>query len=44
MIPTPCLRHARGPPLWDMPEAARDQLDPQREPAPAYEFDQRVAW
>lgn len=34
---------ARGPPPSDM-SAARDQLDPQAHLAPAYEFDQRIAW
>jgi hypothetical protein len=43
-IRPPAIAPARGPPLWDMPEAARGQLDPQAQPAPAYEFDQRVAW
>ncbi|MGH8702563.1 MAG: transposase [Burkholderiales bacterium] len=41
-IHPPAIAPARGPPLWDMPEAAR--LDPHAQPAPAYEFDQRIAW
>ena len=40
----PRLMPARGPPLWNLPDAARDPLDPQAQPAPAYEFDQRIAW
>ncbi len=43
-IRPPAIAPARGPPLWDMPEAARGQLDPQAQPAPAYQFDQRIAW
>jgi len=34
---------ARGPPLWETPEAGQDQFDPQAQPAPDYEFDQRIA-
>ena len=33
-----------GPPLWELPDAARDHFDSQAQPAPAYEFDQRIAW
>ena len=40
----PAIAPARGPPLWDLPDAAWDHFDPQAQPAPAYEFDQRVAW
>ncbi|MCC6193394.1 MAG: transposase [Burkholderiales bacterium] len=35
---------ARGPPPWNLPEPARGQLDPQAQPAPAYQFDQRITW
>jgi hypothetical protein len=35
---------ARAPPLWDRPEAGQGDFDPYAEPAPAYEFDQRIAW
>jgi len=35
---------ARGPPLWEMQETGPDTLDPQAQPAPDYEFDQRIAW
>jgi hypothetical protein len=35
---------ARGPPLWEMQDAGRDEFDPQAQPAPDYEFDQRIAW
>lgn len=42
----PTLAPARGPPLWDLPVAgqALQGIDPQAQPAPDYEFDQRVAW
>jgi hypothetical protein len=39
----PPLAPARGPPLWEMP-AGEDRFDPQAQPAPDYEFDQRIAW
>jgi hypothetical protein len=35
---------ARGPSLWEMLDAGKDQFDPQAQPAPDYEFDQRIAW
>jgi hypothetical protein len=35
---------ARGPPLWEMADAGRDEFDRQAQPAPDYEFDQRIAW
>ncbi len=38
------LTAARGPPLWDMPDAGQRDFDPQAQPAPDYEFDQRIAW
>jgi hypothetical protein len=40
----PRLAPARGPPLWEMPDAGKDRFDPQAQPAPDYEFDQRIAW
>jgi len=40
----PRLMPARGPPLWEMQETGPDTLDPQAQPAPDYEFDQRIAW
>ena len=39
----PRLMSARGPPLWQMPDAGQDEHDPQGQPAPNYEFDQRIA-
>ncbi len=40
----PRLLPARGPPLWEMPGTEPGEIDPQAQPAPDYEFDQRVAW
>lgn len=45
----PRLAPARGPLLWALPvgdqaERETDPPDPQAQPAPDYEFDQRVAW
>ncbi len=40
----PRLRTARGPPLWEMAGALPDKSDPQAQPAPDDEFDQRIAW
>ncbi len=40
----PRLAPARGPPLWEMPDAGKDRFDPQAQPTPDYEFDQRIAW
>jgi len=40
----PRLQPARGPPLWEMAHALQDESDPQAQPAPDYEFDQRIAW
>ena len=40
----PSLKPARGPPLWVLPGSEPDEIDPQAQPAPDYEFDQRVAW
>ncbi len=41
---SPRLLPARGPPLWEMAGIVPDKSDPQAQPAPDYEFDQRVAW
>ena len=40
----PHLLPARGPPLWELPDSKPDERDPQAQPAPDYEFDQRIAW
>ena len=40
----PHLMPARGPPLWAMQGAGPGTIDPQAQPAPDYEFDQRIAW
>ena len=40
----PRISPARGPPLWEMSDAEQEQFDPQAQPAPDYEFDQRIAW
>jgi hypothetical protein len=40
----PPLAPARGPPLWERSATEQRETDPQAEPAPDYEFDQRVAW
>ena len=40
----PPLAAARGPPLWEMPDPGKDRFDPQAQPAPNYQFDQRIAW
>ena len=40
----PRIAPARGPPLWDMPDARAGGFDPHAQPAPDYEFDQRIAW
>ena len=40
----PRLAPARGPPLWEMADAGQGEFDPQAQPAPDYEFDQRFAW
>ena len=44
--PVPLRAPARGPPLWEVPVPgqAEREADPQAQPAPDYEFDQRVAW
>jgi len=38
----PRIAPARGRPLWDLPDAGPGSFDPQ--PAPEYEFDQRITW
>lgn len=43
-ISPPRLMPARAPPLWEMLDATRGEDDPQPQPAPEYEFDQRIAW
>ncbi len=40
----PRLMPARGPPLWEMQGAGPGEFDRQAQPAPDYEFDQRIAW
>jgi hypothetical protein len=40
----PRMAPARGPPLWEMVDAGREEFDLQAQPAPDYEFDQRIAW
>ena len=40
----PRIAPARGPPLWDLPDAGADHCHPHAQPAPEYEFDQRLAW
>jgi hypothetical protein len=40
----PRLMPARGPPLWEMLDAEPGEYDPQAQPVPDYEFDQRIAW
>lgn len=40
----PRLLPARGLSLWELPNSEFGEIDPQAQPAPDYEFDQRVAW
>ena len=40
----PRLMPARGPPRWEMQDNAPGKIDLQAQPAPDYEFDQRIAW
>ncbi len=40
----PRITQARGPPLWEIPGSEPGESDPQAQPAPDYEFDQRVTW
>ncbi|MBI4755811.1 MAG: hypothetical protein HY778_10455 [Betaproteobacteria bacterium] len=39
-----CGGRARGPPLWEMADTGQGQFDPNAQPSPGYEFDQRIAW
>jgi hypothetical protein len=43
-ITPPTVAPARGPPLWDLRDAGAGGYDPRTQPAPEYEFDQRLAW
>ena len=40
----PRLIPARAPPLWEMQGANMGEDEAQAHSAPAYQFDQRVAW
>jgi len=40
----PRIAPARGPPLWDLPDAGTADFDPHAQPAPEYAFDQRIVW
>jgi hypothetical protein len=40
----PRLMPARGPPLWEMLDAGWDEYHLRAQPAPDYDFDQRIAW
>jgi hypothetical protein len=40
----PSIAPARSSPLWDLPDAGAGGFDPHAQPAPEYEFDQRIAW
>ena len=40
----PRIAPARGPPPWDLPDAGAGTFDPHAQPAPEYEFDQRLTW
>ena len=41
----PRIAPARGPPLWEATDAEHDPAaDPLLQPAPAFKFDQRIAW
>lgn len=40
----PRMAPACGPPRWEMADAGQDEYDPQAQPAPDYEFDQRIGW
>ena len=42
-IAPPTSAPARGPPLWEMPQAGQPEIE-QAQPAPDYAFDQRIAW
>jgi len=46
-VPTapPPIPPARGPPRWEAADVEQDSPpDPALQPAPAYEFDQRLTW
>lgn len=43
-IAPPRLAPARGPPLWETPGIGNGEFDPRAQPAPDYNFDQRIAW
>jgi hypothetical protein len=40
----PRIAPDHGPPLWEMSDAGQDEFDPQAQPAPDCEFEQRFAW
>lgn len=40
----PRIAPARGPSLWDLPDAGANGGDLHAHPAPEYEFDQRLVW
>ena len=40
----PQIAPARGPPRWEATGAGTGDFDPHAQPAPAYAFDQRIAW
>jgi hypothetical protein len=40
----PRIAPTRGPPPWDLPDAGPGGFDSHAQPAPKYEFDQRIAW
>jgi len=40
----PRIAPARGPPLWDLPDGVTGDGGPHAQPAPEYEFDQRLTW
>jgi hypothetical protein len=43
-ITPPTVAPARGPPPWEMPDGRTGDCDPHAQPAPEYEFDQRLTW
>jgi hypothetical protein len=40
----PRIARARRPPLWEMADAGQGEFTPHTQPAPDFEFDQRIAW
>jgi hypothetical protein len=38
----PRIAPARSPPLWEILDAGTGDFDPHAQPAPEYEFDQRI--